>query len=85
MILATSGGMHMKGQISKLGIARVLKQIRVSNHLTQQELADMLFCDIRQIRRYETEGTDKLTVVNMYAEKFSINSLSILGMAQDAF
>ena len=75
----------MEGQITKEGLARVLKQLRVNNNLTQQELADMLYCDIRQIRRYETEGTDKLTVVNLYAEQFNINSLSILSMAQGAF
>lgn len=79
------GGMHMNGQISKEGLARVLKQIRVEHELTQQELADVLYCDIRQIRRYETEGTDKLTVVNMYAQQFNINSLSILSQAQGAF
>lgn len=76
---------YMNRQITKQGLARVLKQIRVQNNLTQQELADILFCDIRQIRRYETEGTDKLTVINLYAEKFKINSLSILSLAQDAF
>ena len=75
----------MKGQITKEGLARALKKIRVDNHLTQQELADMIYCDIRQIRRYETEGTDKLAVVNMYAEMFDLSSLSILSMAQDAF
>ena len=75
----------MKGQITRKGLARALKKIRVDNHLTQQELADMIYCDIRQIRRYETEGTDKLAVVNMYAEMFDLSSLSILSMAQDAF
>lgn len=75
----------MEGQITKEGLARVLKQLRVNNNLTQQELADMLYCDIRQIRRYETEGTDKLAVVNLYALKFNINSLSILSQAQGAF
>lgn len=75
----------MKGQITREGLARALKKIRVDNHLTQQELADMIYCDIRQIRRYETEGTDKLAVVNMYAEMFDLSSLSILSMAQDAF
>ena len=39
----------MEGQITKEGLARVLKQLRVNNNLTQQELADMLYCDIRQI------------------------------------
>ena len=75
----------MKGQITREGLARALKKIRVDNNLTQQELADMIYCDIRQIRRYETEGTDKLAVVNMYAEMFDLSSLSILSMAQDAF
>ena len=45
----------MKGQITREGLARALKKIRVDNHLTQQELADMIYCDIRQISRYETE------------------------------
>ena len=75
----------MKGQITHEGIARALKQIRVEHQLTQQELSEILYCHVRQIRRYETEGTDKITVVNMYAEHFNINSLSILGMAQGAF
>lgn len=75
----------MKRQITQEGIARVLKKLRVDNNLTQQELADILYCDIRQIRRYETIGTDKLTIVNLYAEQFKINSLSILSMAQGAF
>lgn len=75
----------MKGQITKEGLARVLKQLRVEHELTQQELADDFYCDIRQIRRYETEGTDKITIVGLYAELFNINIISILGQAQDAF
>lgn len=75
----------MKGLISQEGLARVLKEIRVSNNLTQQQLADILFCDIRQVRRYETVGTDKIAIINLYAEKFNINSLSILSASLDAF
>lgn len=75
----------MQGQITSKGIARVLKELRINNNLTQAELAEILFCDIRQIRRYETEGTDKITVINMYAREFNLSSISILGMAQGAF
>lgn len=73
------------GTINQKKIARVFKIIREKNQLTQQELADKLYCDIRQIRRYETDGTDKLTIVNLYAETFNLDSLSILSMSQDAF
>lgn len=72
-------------QIDQKKIARVFKIIRVKNHLTQEELSKKLYCDVRQVRRYETEGTDRLTVVNLYAELFNIDSLSILSMSQDAF
>lgn len=74
----------MKGQLEQEKIARVFKKIRESYKLTQQEMADILLCDIRQVRRYETVGTDKLSIVNLYAEKFNMNSLSILGLSQDA-
>ena len=68
----------MKGQLEQKNIARFLKELRVNKGLTQQELADLLFCDIRQIRRYETNGTERLSVINLYASVFNINALGIL-------
>ena len=77
----------MKGQIEVKDIAYILKKLRKDNGLTQQDLADMLFCDIRQVRRYETEGTEKLSVINLYASIFNISSIGILNesIKRDAF
>ena len=68
----------IRGQFEQKDIARRLKELRVKSGLTQQLLADMLYCDIRQVRRYETVGTDKLSVINLYASIFKISALSIL-------
>ena len=68
----------MKGQLEQKDIARFLKELRVTNGLTQQELADLLYCDIRQVRRYETNGTEKLSVINLYASVFNTSALGIL-------
>lgn len=68
----------MKGQLEQQQIARILKQLRVEHKLTQQELADLLYCDIRQVRRYEKDGTEKLSVINLYAIVFNISALGIL-------
>lgn len=75
----------MKGQINQKKLARVLKSIRLARGLTQEDLADVLFCDVRQIRRYESDGTDKLSIVSLYAEVFNLDLISILSEAQDAF
>ena len=77
----------MKGQIEQKDIAFILKKLRKDSGLTQQDLADKLFCDIRQIRRYETEGTEKLSVINLYASIFNISSIGILSASAslDAF
>lgn len=76
----------MKGQLEQKDIARFLKELRVTKGLTQQQLADLLFCDIRQIRRYETNGTERLSVINLYASVFNISALGILtASAKGAF
>ena len=77
----------MKGQLEQKDIARCLKALRVKNGLTQQNLADMLYCDVRQIRRYETNGTERISVINQYASIFNISTLGILNASasMDAF
>jgi len=77
----------MKGQLESKDIAYILKKLRKDSGLTQQDLADKLFCDIRQVRRYETEGTEKLSVINLYASIFNISSIGILSASAslDAF
>jgi transcriptional regulator with XRE-family HTH domain len=76
-----------KGQLDQLDIARCLKKLRVENGLTQQALADKLYCDVRQVRRYETKGTERISVINEYADIFNISTLSILSASAstDAF
>ena len=76
-----------KGQLNLKDIARCLKKLRVDNGLTQQALADKLYCDVRQVRRYETDGTERITVINEYAKIFKISSLGILSASAstDAF
>ena len=73
--------MEMAKILQTNNIAYVLKNLRKDSGLTQQDLADKLFCDIRQIRRYETEGTDKISVLNLYADIFNIDTLKIIESA----
>ena len=75
----------MKGLVEQTKLAGVFKKIRLANKMTQEDLACALYCDVRQVRRYETVGTDKITIVNLYAEIFNLDTLSILSMASDAF
>ena len=77
----------MNGQLEQKNIARYLKELRVRNGLTQQNLADMLYCDVRQVRRYETEGTERISVLNQYASVFNTSTLGILNASasMDAF
>ena len=77
----------MKGQLEQRSIARYLKKLRVENGLTQQDLADKLYCDVRQIRRYETDGTERISVINLYASVFNTTTIGILNASasMDAF
>ena len=77
----------MNGHLEQKEIARCLKSLRVKNGLTQQMLADMLYCDVRQIRRYETEGTERISVINQYASVFNTSTIGILNASasMDAF
>ena len=75
----------MKGQINQKNLARVLKNIRLVRGLTQEDMATALYCDVRQVRRYESVGTDKISIVGLYAEVFNLDLISILSEAQGAF
>ena len=68
----------MNKTIDSQGIARNIKQIRLSNNLTQVEMGDVLGYSERQIRRLETEGTYDIGVVNLIAMTFDISALDIL-------
>ena len=51
----------MKGLLEQKNLAKVLKDIRLTRKLTQEDMAEVLYCDVRQVRRYETIGTDKIS------------------------
>lgn len=59
-------------------IGGALKSLRLANHLTQNELGEILGYSERTIRRIEVDGTLYLEVVNMYANKFKVPVINIL-------
>ncbi len=68
----------MEKTIDSFRIAENIKFLRISNNLTQIELAEALGYSERQIRRLETNGTFNLEVINLIAVKFNISALDIL-------
>lgn len=68
----------MNKTIDSKGIARSIKEIRLSNQLTQIEMAECLGYSERQIRRLETNGTFNLEVLNLIAITFDISVIDIL-------
>ena len=59
-------------------IGEAIKQLRLSRHWTQEDLADRTFYSVRNIRRIENEGTKSIDVVNTFAELFEVSALDIL-------
>ena len=59
-------------------IGKTIKTLRESNHMTQSEVADLIFYSERNIRRIENKGTNNLDVVNRFAELFDVSALDIL-------
>lgn len=59
-------------------IGETIKQLRLSRHWTQEDLADRTFYSVRNIRRIENEGTRSIDVVNTFAELFGVSALDIL-------
>ena len=64
--------------IDVANIARNIRNLRKSNQLTQEKMADLLGYSLRQFRRLETEGTMNISVINTIAEIFKISALDIL-------
>lgn len=57
-----------------------LKIIRLSRHMSQEELATLLGTSKQVISRYETnQRTPKITVANEYAEKLNVPLNTLLG------
>ena len=59
-------------------IGETIKQLRLSRHWTQEDLADRTFYSVRNIRRIENEGTKSIDVVNTFAELFEVSAIDIL-------
>ena len=68
----------MNKTIDSKRIARSIKEIRLTNHLTQIEMAEVLGYSERQIRRLETDGTFDIGVINLIAMKFNVSAIDIL-------
>lgn len=68
----------MSGDINMLNIGVNIKELRKSNHLTQDDLAQMLGYSLRSIQRLEREGTDSISLIINVAKVFNVNLESIL-------
>lgn len=68
----------MEKTIDSLKIAKNIKRIRLSNFMTQEDMANVLGYSERQIRRLETDGTYNLYVISLIAETFNVEITDIL-------
>ena len=68
----------MNKTIDSLRIAQNIKCIRLLNHLTQEEMAEILFISERQVRRIEKNGTNSIELINQIANTFNISAMDIL-------
>lgn len=48
-------------------IGRRIKEQRISRGLTQEEFADLIGYSDRQVRRFEKDGIDSITIINQIA------------------
>ena len=59
-------------------IGQSIKNLRLSRHLTQEGLADIIGYSVRNLRRIENNGTGSIDVVNTFADIFGVSALDIL-------
>lgn len=64
--------------IDQRSIGRTIKMLRLKNHLTQEELANITFYSIRTIRRIERDGSDSIEVINTFAEALKVSAIDII-------
>lgn len=65
-------------QIDMCQIGKSIKALRLSNNLTQEELADRVGYSVRNLRRIENNGTGSIDVVNYFTDIFQVSALDIL-------
>ena len=68
----------MTKTIDSIRIAENIRVIRLSMHLTQIQMGELLGYSERQVRRLETNGTLDIGVINLIAETFNVSALDIL-------
>ena len=68
----------MSLQIDSRLVGQSIKHLRLSHHYTQEDLADLSFYSVRNIRRIENEGTSSIDIVNTFAVIFNVSALDIL-------
>ena len=68
----------MEKTIDSLKIARNIRELRLRNFMTQEDMATILGYSERQIRRLETNGTYNLYIINLIAETFNVEITDIL-------
>ena len=59
-------------------VGQSIRQLRLSKHWTQEDLADRSFYSVRNIRRIETNGTGSIDIVNTFAGIFEVSAFDIL-------
>lgn len=59
-------------------VGQSIKNLRQTNHLTQDEVAENVGYSVRNYRRIETDGTSSIDVVNAFAEYYNVSALDIL-------
>lgn len=68
----------MRKLIDSRMVGKTIKSLRESRHMSQSEVADLVFYSERNIRRIENNGTSNIEVVNRFAEVFNVSALDIL-------
>ncbi|MBE6133960.1 MAG: helix-turn-helix transcriptional regulator [Erysipelotrichaceae bacterium] len=68
----------MSNTIDSRLIGDTIRTLRLSRHWTQEYLASRMYIDTRHLRRIEKDGTDRITVINAFAEAFGISAMDIL-------
>ena len=60
-------------------IGNSIKNLRQRRHWTQDYVANnLIFCSVRNLRRYENEGVKDIDLVNAFAKAFEVSAIDIL-------
>lgn len=55
-----------------------LREILADRKMTQEELANILSVDPRTVRRYLKDGIDKLSTLELIAERLGVDVITVL-------